>query len=151
MRRFLFLTLFFIVTTTFSQEKVDSNSERPVEFMMIQNPPVYKDCESFNSISSKSKCSNKKLMEHIDNNFNNSVASNTDLEPGDYEVTVIFIVDKQGLVKNIETKGNEYTPFVNEAIRLIKLVPQYSSPGMQREKAVNVRYTVPILFNVEKK
>lgn len=90
-------------------------------------------------------------MEHIDNNFNNSVASNTDLEPGDYEVTVIFIVDKQGFINNIETKGNEYTPFVNEAIRLIKLVPQYSSPGKNREKAVNVRYTIPILFNVEKK
>ena len=89
-------------------------------------------------------------MEHIDKNFNTSVSANTDLEPGDYEITIIFIVNKQGLIKNIETRGIEYTPFVDEAIRLIKLVPQYSSPGMQGEKVVNVRYTIPILFSVEK-
>ena len=150
MRRILFLTLFFVVSLAFSQEKVDPNSDRPVEFMMIQNPPVYRGCEGFNSTSSKSKCSNKKLMEHIDKNFNTSVSAKTDLEPGDYEITAIFIVNKQGLIKNIETRGIEYTPFVDEAIRLIKLVPQYSSPGMQGEKVVNVRYTIPILFSVEK-
>ena len=90
-------------------------------------------------------------MEHIDKNFDASVSSTSDLAPGNYEITVIFIVDKQGRVINIETKGHDYPSFVNEAIRLIKLVPQYSSPGMQREKVVNVRYTIPILFNVEKK
>ncbi len=151
MKNILFLILFFVVTTVFSQEKVNSNLEKPVEFMMIQSPPVYKGCEGFNSVSSKSKCSNKKLMEHIDKNFDASVSSTSDLAPGNYEITVIFIVDKQGRVINIETKGHDYPSFVNEAIRLIKLVPQYSSPGMQREKVVNVRYTIPILFNVEKK
>lgn len=151
MKSILFLTLFFIVTISFSQEKAHQNMEKPVEFMMIQNPPIYKGCEGFNTISSKSKCSNKKLMEHIDKNFDTSVSSNTDLEPGDYEITVIFIVDKQGVVTNIETKENDYKPFANEAIRIIKLVPQYSTPGIQREKVVNVRYTIPILFNVEKK
>jgi protein TonB len=151
MKNILFLTLFFVLTMAFSQKKVNQNMEKPVEFMMIQNPPVYKGCEDFKSISSKSKCSNKKLMELIDKNFDSSVSANTDLESGDYEITVVFIVDKQGMVTNIETKGDNYKPFVNESIRIIKLIPKYSSPGMQREKIVNVRYTIPILFNVDKK
>jgi hypothetical protein len=151
MKNILFLTLFFVVTMTFCQENSHQNLEKPVEFMMIQSPPVYKGCEGFKSISSKTKCSNKKLMELIDKNFDTSISSNTDLEPGDYEITVVFTVNKQGMVTNIETKGNDYQPFANEAIRLIKLIPQYSSPGMQREKVVNVRYTIPILFNVDKK
>ena len=149
-KNILFLILFFNVTIAFSQKKGDSNTEKPVEFMMIQNPPVYKGCEGYKSTSSKSICSNKKLMEHIDKNFDTSVSANTNLEAGDYELTVVFIVDKQGLVTNIETKGNDYKPFVNEATRLIRSVPQYSSPGRQREKVVNVRYTIPIVFTVEK-
>ena len=151
MKIFLFLTLFLVITIAYSQEKVNSNMEKPVEFMFVQNPPVYKGCEGFNSVSSKSKCSNKKLTEHIDKNFHSSVSTNTNLEPGDYEITVIFIVDKQGVITNIETKGSDYKPFANEATRIIKLIPQYSSPGRQREKVVNVRYRIPILFNVEKR
>ena len=150
MKNILFLFLFFGVTTVFSQEKGATNTQRPVEFMMIQNPPVYKGCEGYKSTSSKSICSNKKLMEHIDKNFDTSVSANTNLDAGDYEITVIFIVDKQGLLTDIETRGNDYKPFVNEAIRLIRSVPQYSSPGRQREKVVNVRYTIPIVFTVEK-
>ena len=140
----------FVVTIGYSQQNGNSQLEKPVEFMMIQNPPVYVGCEGYKSTSSKSICSNKKLMEHIDKNFDTSVSANTNLEAGEYELTVVFIVDKQGRITNIETKGNDYRPFVNEAIRLIRSVPQYSSPGMQREKAVNVRYTIPIAFTVEK-
>ncbi len=150
MKYILFPIFFFVVSIAYSQQNNASQLEKPVEFMMIQNPPVYKGCEGYKSTSSKSICSNKKLMEHIDKNFDTSVSANTDLEAGDYELTVIFIVDKQGLVTNIETKGNDYKPFVNEAIRLIRSLPQYSSPGMQREKVVNVRYTIPIVFTVEK-
>lgn len=150
MKNILVIVLFFIVTGTFSQEKASSYMERPVESIMIQNPPVYIGCEGYKSTSSKSICSNKKLMEHIDQNFDTSVSANTNLEAGDYEVTVVFIVDKQGKVTNIQTKGYDYKPFVNEAIRLISSVPQYSSPGMQNEQTVNVRYTIPIVFTVEK-
>jgi len=150
MKNLLSIALFLIVTLAFSQEKVNSSMEKPVEFIMIQNPPVYKGCEGYKSNSSKNKCSNKKLMEHIDQNFNTSVSKNTDLEAGNYEVTVIFIVDKHGKVTNIATKGSDYSPFVNEAVRLVNLVPKYSIPGMQRDKVVNVRYTIPIIFAVEK-
>ena len=150
MKYILFSIFIFVTSIAYSQQNNASQLERPVEFMMIQNPPVYKGCEGYKSTSSKSICSNKKLMEHIDKNFDTSVSANTNLEAGDYELTVVFIVDKQGLVTNIETKGNDYKPFVNEATRLIRSVPQYSSPGRQREKVVNVRYTIPIVFTVEK-
>jgi protein TonB len=149
-KNILFLIIFLFAVIAFSQEKGNPKNEKPVEFIMVQNPPVYKGCEGFKSTSSKSICSNKKLTEHIDKNFDDSVSTNTKLQAGNYEITVIFIVDKQGVVTNIETKGSDYTPFINEAIRLINLVPQYSSPGMQREKVVNVRYTIPIQFTVEK-
>jgi protein TonB len=150
MKNTLLLVIFLFATMAFSQEKDIPNNEKPVEFIMVQNPPVYKGCEGYKSTSSKSICSNKKLTEHIDKNFDTSVSTNTNLEAGNYELTVIFIVDKQGLVTNVKTKGSDYTPFVNEAIRLINSVPQYSTPGMQREKVVNVRYTIPIVFTVIK-
>jgi len=150
MKNILLFIFFLISTLAFSQEKGNSKNERPVEFIMAQNPPIYKGCEGFKSTSSKNICSNKKLMEHIDNNFDASVSTNTSLEVGNYEITVTFIVDKQGNITNVETKGSEYTPFVKEAIRLINSIPKYSSPGIQNEKIVNVRYTIPIVFTVEK-
>lgn len=151
LKNLLFLVIFLMGALAFSQENSNSTMEKPVEFIMVQNPPVYIGCEQYKSISSQSKCSNKKIMEHIDQNFNNSVATDTDLVSGNYEVTVIFIVDKQGGVTNIITKGSDYTPFVKEAIRLIKLIPKYSSPGIHRGKVVNVRYTIPIVFTVDRK
>lgn len=151
LKNLLLLIIFLIGTFGFSQENSNSTMEKPVEFMMVQNPPVYIGCEQYKSSSSQSKCSNKKIMEHIDQNFNNSVAENTELVSGNYEVTVIFIVDKQGEITNISTKGSDYSPFIKEAIRLINLIPKYSSPGNHRAKVVNVRYTIPIVFTVDRK
>lgn len=150
MKNILSLIFFLIVTLAFSQDKGNSKNERPVEFIMAQNPPVYTGCEGFKSTSSKNICSNKKLMEHIYKNFDASVSTNSSLEAGNYEITVTFIVDKQGNITNVKTKGSEHAPFVKEAIRLINSIPKYSSPGMQNEKVVDIRYTIPIVFTVEK-
>ena len=143
MKIIIFLILFVSSNVLFAQE-------RPVEYMMVETPPIYEGCESYKTTSSKSVCSNNKLMDHIWNNFDSSVSNNTTLDKGVYEVMTIFIVDKNGKITNVETSGNDYTPFIDEAKRLINLLPPFSSPGFQRGKVVSVRYRVPISFTVEK-
>ena len=150
MKNILLIVLTFYVTTVFSQENINPNSEKPVEFVMLQNPPVYLGCENFKSASSKNICSNEKLMDHIYDNFDGSVLTNTDLDEGNYEVKIVFIVNKEGKVGQIETEGSEYPAFVKEATRLVKSIPNYLSPGIQKGKIINVRYTIPIIFTVQK-
>lgn len=143
MKKIIFLILF-------AQSIIVLAQERPVEYIMVETPPIYNGCESYKTTSSKSVCSNNKLMDHIGNNFDSSVSSNTTLDSGVYEVMTIFIVDKNGKITNVETNGSDYAPFVNEAKRLIKLLPPFTTPGFQRGKVVSVRYRVPISFTVEK-
>lgn len=145
MKKKITLFLFLLTVITYSQ-----NNERPVEYVMVEIPPVYKGCETQKSLSYKRSCSTDRLMELIDDNFDTSVSEKTNLDPGQYNVYVSFIVDKDGKITDVKTKGNDYAPFVEEATRLINSIPQYSSPGMQRGKIVNVRFSLPIAFIVEK-
>ena len=138
MKNILLIILTFYITTVFSQENINSNDEKPVESVMLQNAPVYVGCENFKSASSKNICSNEKLMDHIYDNFDGSVLTNTTLDDGSYEVKIVFIVNKEGKVGQIETKGSEYPSFIKEATRLVKSIPNYVSPGMQKGKIINV-------------
>ena len=63
-------------------------------------------------------------------------------------VIIQFIVDKDGsiidpvIVKSID-------PYLDkEALRVIKAMPKWT-PGMQRGKAVRVKYTVPVIFRLQ--
>lgn len=144
MNKIIVLFLFLASIVTYSQK-----NERPVEFVMIEIPPIYKGCEKERSASGKKACSTKFLMKHIDNNFDSAVSQKTNLSAGQYNVYVSFVINLEGNITEVKTKGNDYKPFVDEAIRLVNSIPKYSSPGMQKGKPVKVRYTLPIAFIVE--
>ena len=62
-------------------------------------------------------------------------------------VTVQFVVDKDGSVTNVETLRGVDAELDKEAIRVISAMPKWI-PGMQKGKAVKVRYTVPVMFRL---
>ena len=62
-------------------------------------------------------------------------------------VTVVFVVDKDGSVTNVETLRGVDAELDKEAIRVISAMPKWI-PGMQKGKAVKVRYTVPVMFRL---
>ena len=62
-------------------------------------------------------------------------------------VTVQFVVDKDGSVTNVETLRGVDAELDKEAIRVISSMPKWI-PGMQKGKAVKVRYTVPVMFRL---
>ncbi|MCF6297320.1 MAG: energy transducer TonB [Flavobacteriaceae bacterium] len=144
MKKTISLILLLVTIAIYSQE-----NERPIEFITVETPPVYSGCEKLKSASNKKACSTKRLMKHINDNFDMSVSEKTSLGAGQYNVYTSFVVDKDGKTTNIKTKGNDYKPFVDEAIRLIKSIPQYKLPGVQRGKIVKVRFNIPIAFIVE--
>ncbi len=60
-----------------------------------------------------------------------------------------FVVDKEGWICDVNLTKKVFPSLDAEAMRIIKNMPQWK-PGMQRGKAVNVRYTIPILFSLPK-
>ena len=63
-------------------------------------------------------------------------------------VTVQFIIDKEGNVTNSKVTRSVDKDMDTEAIRLVKAMPKWK-PGMQKGKAVAVKYTVPVVFRLE--
>lgn len=62
-------------------------------------------------------------------------------------VIVQFVVDKEGNVKDAKGVKSVYPSLDAEALRVIKKLPKWK-PGTQKGRAVNVKYTVPVLFSL---
>jgi protein TonB len=63
-------------------------------------------------------------------------------------VNVVFVVGKDGKVKNVEVV-KPYHPFLDaEAVRVVKSMPDWK-PGSQSGKPVDVRMVVPVIFSLK--
>ncbi len=63
-------------------------------------------------------------------------------------VVVHFIVNKDGSISNVGLTRSVDPLLDKEAIRVISDMPKWK-PGMQRGKAVRVKYTVPVMFRLQ--
>ena len=86
------------------------------------------------------------MMEFIGKNIKYPVAAQKAKIQG--RVVIQFIVDKEGnIICPRVIRGAE--PLLHaEAIRQTNIMPK-SKPGIQRRQAVNVKYTVPIMFRLQ--
>ncbi|NDV57582.1 energy transducer TonB [Bacteroides sp. 519] len=64
------------------------------------------------------------------------------------KVITQFVVDKDGSISDIQVVRSVDPYLDKEAIRVIRAMPKWS-PGMQRNKAVRVKYTVPVVFRLQ--
>lgn len=62
-------------------------------------------------------------------------------------VILTFVINQLGKVMYVDAIKGEYPMLIDEAIRLIKKMPDWN-PGKQRGKPVPVKYTIPINFNL---
>ncbi len=63
-------------------------------------------------------------------------------------VLVAFVVDQQGRISDVKVKVPASPAFDREAISVIKLLPDFKSPGRIAGQAVKVHYTLPIRFKL---
>jgi protein TonB len=63
-------------------------------------------------------------------------------------VFVTFVVNKKGVVQNVEISRGVDPALDKEALRVISSLPNWK-PGKQTGKSVNVRFTVPINFRLQ--
>jgi protein TonB len=63
-------------------------------------------------------------------------------------VTVTFVVDKDGVVRDAEIVRGVDPSLDKEALRVITAMPRWT-PGKQRGKPVRVKFTVPVTFRLQ--
>ena len=65
-------------------------------------------------------------------------------------VYVSFVVEKDGLISNIELLRGIGGGCDEEAMRVVSIMPNFE-PGLQRGKSVRVKFTLPIKFTLGNK
>lgn len=68
------------------------------------------------------------------------------------KVNVVIVVDTIGNIHylNVSKSDDVDTSLIEEAIRVVKLMPAWEKPGLMKGMPVNVYYTIPINFEIEK-
>lgn len=87
-----------------------------------------------------------KLSKLIRKKFDTSIGDDLGLS-GRQTVLTQFTIDTQGNIIDVKTRA-PHPELTKEAQRVINKVPKMK-PGKQRDKPVKVRYTLPIIFQVQ--
>ena len=120
--------------------------ESSVPFAIIEEVPIFPGCEDVER-KERLACFQKKMSEHINNNFKYPREARRKNIQG--RVLVMFVINREGIIENIIAKGPEDCEILEkEAIRIMSKLPQMT-PGKQKGKAVKVKYSQPLTFKLE--
>jgi protein TonB len=117
-----------------------------VPFAVIENVPIYPGCENLRNNNERKNCMSEKIDAFVRRNFNSELANDLGLT-GRQRISVQFKIDTRGNVVEVLARA-PHPRLEAEAKRVIERLPGMT-PGKQRGKAVNVMYSLPILFQVE--
>lgn len=113
---------------------VETQEEEAIPFQLVEEKPSFQggDANTF------SKWVNQQLV-YPEEARNNGVQG---------RVTVQFTITKDGSVKNVKVLRELHPALDNEAVRVVSSSPKWK-PGKQRDRAVAVTYTVPVIFQTK--
>jgi len=117
-----------------------------VPFDFIEEVPVFPGCEEFSANNERKKCMSSKISNFVNRKFNSGLGAELGLT-GTNLVVVMFVVNKNGLIEQIQTRA-PHPELEKEARRVIAELPKMR-PGRQADKPVSVSYTIPIRFKVQ--
>ncbi|MBJ2173745.1 energy transducer TonB [Aureibaculum sp. A20] len=119
--------------------------EGPIPFTILEEAPIFPGCEDFKNEEAKA-CFTKQMTKFVNRKFDASIAEGLNLS-GKQKIYAQFTIGKNGLVTDIKIRA-PHKSLEKEALRVIEKLPEMI-PGKQRKKAVPVKYTLPIVFQIE--
>lgn len=116
-------------------------------FDIVEEMPTYKELLKIKDKGKRKSETEKEILTNINKKIKYpEMALATGIEG---KVYVEFIVDTEGEITNVKIKRSVHEDLDAEAIRAVKALPKMV-PGKQLDKAVNVRYTIPVHFKITK-
>jgi len=110
-------------------------------YVVAEVMPKYAGCES----DTLTDCTFRKILEHIRGNLKYPEEALKNQVQG--PVVAEFVVGADGTVRDVKLKSGIGSGCDEEAIRVIQSMPAWT-PGYQDGKAVPVRMTLPVLFQL---
>ncbi|WP_179335673.1 energy transducer TonB [Winogradskyella costae] len=158
MKHFFILIAFFGGLVLSAQEKTNKQSELDSiaatndvdSFSIVEDVPIYKGCENRVTYAEKKECANQKIADFFKENYNTIRPKDSEVSSGKVRVLVTFSVDEQANIVDGTAEGPDKY-FENEALRVLKLLPKFSSPGYFRGKAIKVPFSIPLVLYVNTK
>lgn len=145
------LLLFFVTNLSFAQEVVpvaEPEFESELPFQVIEKIPEFEACEGLQSNESRA-CFNEQIQKHILKHL--TYPPEAQIQNIQGRVYVAFVIDKEGYITELKARGPRVVGvnlLEEESIRIMKLLPKLN-PGIQRGKPVKVKFTIPIMFNLD--
>lgn len=116
-----------------------------VNFMVVENKPVFPGCENEPDEKAKYNCFQKMIHKHIVKTFKYpEIAMEMEVQG---TVLVSFEISKTGEISKIKIVRGVDKSLDGEASRIVKLLPKVI-PAQQRGKPVPVKYTLPVAFRL---
>ncbi|MBR0452890.1 MAG: TonB family protein [Bacteroidales bacterium] len=120
-----------IITTKARESETTAHEE---EFVVVEEMPQFPG-------------GNEAMIKFIAENL---IYPKTAMDKGEQgRVILSFVIDKRGKVGDVKLIRSVSPELDAEAVRVIQAMPDWI-PGKQKGKAVNVRYTIPIVFKLSK-
>lgn len=116
-----------------------------VPFSIIEEVPIFPGCTG--TKQELTDCLNEKIKHSVIKNFNGDISKTLNLPKGRKKIFVFFRINKNGDIVDVNANA-PHSALKEEAMRVAKLLPKMQ-PGKQRGRAVGMRYTLPIAFNVD--
>lgn len=122
----------------------EDEEEKAVIFRFVEQKPMFEACKELPSEAERISCFKSHLDKHV---IENLIYPEKAYKEGIQErVSVIFTIDKSGIVSEIQTIGKD--PLLKaEAKRIFEALPKLI-PGKQRGKPVAVSYFYPVIFKI---
>jgi len=112
----------------------------------IDEVPVYPGCEKA-KYKDKKACFENKLRKFVGRKFNTSLAPQLGLTSGGKRIFIEFIITKTGEI-TITNARAPHKKLKEEGMRVVKKLPKMI-PGKKAGKNVNMKYMLPINFEVQ--
>lgn len=115
-------------------------------FTAVENMPFLSSCENVSNESERRLCTQENLLRYIRKNLKYPAVARENGIQG--VVVVSFLIDKTGLVKDFVILRDIGGGCGQEAISILNKAGSWS-PGVQNNKPVDVKYTIPIKFSLD--
>ena len=125
-----------------SEFNINDQELNDIPFAVIEEVPVFPGCESYGQ-KAKKECMSNLVSQFVNKNFNTNLGKELGLT-GINRIYVRFKIDIQGNIVDVQSRAS-HPKLEEEAVRVISLLPKMT-PGKQRGEAVNVLYSLPIVF-----
>jgi protein TonB len=127
------------------EEEEEEEVIEDVPFAIIEQVPTFPGCKG--NKTELRKCFGKKVQKHFTRKFDSELPNELGMSSGKKRLAMQFRVDERGNIVDVLARA-PHPKLEKEVIRVMKLLPKMK-PGMQRGKAVGVKYSLSIRVDVE--